>query len=181
MELEQLRRMQDIVRLGRVSSITEDTIYLDEGQIPTDLNTLHIDCSADGLERRAPEAVFADNKITLQSVRTCQQVFSAAFIGHVEASYSDVAIKNELCTPVPHPDTDVDFLRTSLANSLNAARWAKEPELTRWLANARLDGFSQPGPSPEEMDDESKTRLETLATTSQQAVENTQRILETLS
>ena len=181
MELEQLRRIQGIVRLGRVSRITEDTIYLDEGQIPTDQSTLHIDCSADGLERRAPEAVFANNKITLQSVRTCQQVFSAAFIGHVEASYTDNALKNELCTPVPHPDTDVDFLRTSVANSLNAARWSQDSELTEWLANARLDGFSQPGPSPEEMDDESKARLEALADTSKRAVENAQRILAALN
>ena len=42
--------------------------------------------------------VFAEDRITLQSVRTCQQVFSAAFIGHVEAAYDDEAHKNELCT-----------------------------------------------------------------------------------
>ena len=102
-------------------------------------------------------------------------------IGHVEASYTDNALKNELCTPVPHPDTDVDFLRTSVANSLNAARWSQDSELTEWLANARLDGFSQPGPSPEEMDDESKARLEALADTSKRAVENAQRILAALN
>ena len=181
MELEQLRRINGIVRLGRVNRIGENSIHLDEGDIPTNAETLHIDCSADGLERREPEAVFSGNKITLQSVRTCQQVFSAAFIGHVEAAYTDEAVKNELCTPVPHPDTDVDFLRTSVANSLNAARWAQDPELTLWLANARLDGFSQAGPPPEEMDDEARARLEEVATVSKQAVENTQRILAGLS
>ena len=49
--------------------------------------------------------VFGDDRIVLQTVRHCQQVFSAAFIGHVEASYDDQATKNELCTVVPHPDS----------------------------------------------------------------------------
>lgn len=35
-------------------------------------------------------------------------------------------------------------------NIMNMATWSGEPELIDWLANARLDGFSQPGePSAE--------------------------------
>ncbi len=75
-------------------------------------------------------------------MRTCQQVFSAAFIGHIESTYKNEALKNELCAPVPHPDTYVDYLNTTLADFLNAARWAKDPELWRWLRSARLNQFS---------------------------------------
>ena len=82
--------------------------------------------------------------IALQSVRTCQQVFSAAFIGHVEASYDDMALQNELCTPLPNPNTEIDYLRSSLLNVTNAARWVRDPELKAWLHNARLDGFTRP-------------------------------------
>ena len=85
--------------------------------------------------------VFDGDHITLQSVRTCQQVFSAAFIGHVEAAYENDAKKNELCSVVPHPYTDVDFVRTALANQMNQIRWAQDEELSRWLAGARLDIF----------------------------------------
>ena len=137
-ELEQLRRIKGIVRMGRVRSIGVDEIILDNGTIPTAPDVLHIDCSADGLERRPSAPVFNGDRITLQSVRTCQQVFSAAFIGHVEASFTDEAEKNELCTPIPHPDSDIDWLRTTLANSLNGARWGTAPGLTAWLAGARL-------------------------------------------
>lgn len=137
-ELEQLRRIKGIVRMGRVRSIGVDEIILDNGTIPTAPDVLHIDCSADGLERRPSVPVFNGDRITLQSVRTCQQVFSAAFIGHVEASFTDGAEKNELCTPIPHPDSDIDWLRTTLANSLNGARWGTTPGLTAWLADARL-------------------------------------------
>jgi hypothetical protein len=141
-ELEQLRRIKDIVRMGHVKSIGKDSILLDEGTMVTSPTTLHVDCSADGLERRPVEPVFNGEKITLQSVRTCQQVFSAAFLGHLEAAYDDEALKNELSTPVPHPDSDIDFLRTTLANSLNSARWSEDADLQVWLRNARLDAFS---------------------------------------
>jgi NAD(P)-binding Rossmann-like domain len=146
-ELEQLRRIDNVVRLGRVRSIGVDEIVLDEGAIPTTPNTFHVDCSADGLERRPPVAVFdaESSRITLQTVRHCQQVFSAAFIAHVEAAYDDIEKKNALCTVVPHPDTALDWLRTMHGNIMNMATWSAEPELIEWLANARLDGFSQPG------------------------------------
>jgi hypothetical protein len=143
LELEQLRRIKSIVRMGHVERIDRDEIVLDQGPIPTNERTLHVDCTADGLERRPVLPVFAGNNITLQSVRTCQQVFSAAFIGHVEASYDDDQVKNELCGVVPHPDDDVDYLRTTLAAGRNAARWAQDEGLRAWLRHSRLDGFSR--------------------------------------
>ena len=155
-ELEQLRRIEGLIRLGRVQRIEADQIVLEEGSVPTGPRTLHVDCAADGLERRPAVPVFAGDKITLQAVRTCQQVFSAAFIAHVEANYPDEAVKNELTTPVPHPDSEVDFLRTSLANSLNAARWAQDPELQAWLQAARLDGFTR------DLPEEDATRIQAL-------------------
>ncbi|MEM8768148.1 MAG: NAD(P)/FAD-dependent oxidoreductase [Pseudomonadota bacterium] len=154
-ELEQLRRIPNVIRKGRVQRIEQDKISLDQGDIPTSSTTLHVDCTADGLERRPPVPVFDNDTIHLQSVRTCQQVFSAAFIGHVEASYDDDAAKNHLCEPVPHPDDHLDFLRTTMANSRNAVRWAEDAALTEWLAKARLDGFSRAAQllsrSPEEL------------------------------
>ncbi len=143
LELEQLRRLRSIIRQGRVQGIERDRIVLDQGAVPTNERTLHVDCTADGLATRPAVPVFAGDAITLQSVRTCQQVFSAAFIGHVEAIGGDDAVKNELCTPVPHPDTDTDFLRTALASSMNEGRWMQDPALVSWLQEARLDGLNR--------------------------------------
>ena len=146
-ELDQLRRLPagNIIRLGRVKRIEADRIVLDDGEVPTTPGTFHVDCSADGLATRPVVPVFDGAHMTLQTVRHCQQVFSAAFIGHVEAAYpDDDAAKNELCTVIPHPDTDMDWLRVSLAALGNAARWGADPELMQWLAHARLDGFSSP-------------------------------------
>jgi hypothetical protein len=74
-------------------------------------------------------------------------VFSAAFVAHVEAAYDDEALKNELCRPIAHPDTDRDFLRTTIADARNERRWADEPERQRWLDGARLDWLRQVGPA----------------------------------
>lgn len=138
-ELETLRRIKNVVRLGHVRSITETEVILDHGSLATDADALYVDCSADGLSRQPAVPVFNGDQITLQSVRTCQQVFSAAFIAHVEVAYEDNAKKNEICTPIPHPDTDIDWLRTTLGNMENQVRWAAEPGLGAWLSSSRLN------------------------------------------
>ena len=138
-ELEQLKRIDNVIRMGRVKEIREQEIVLEEGSVSTKQTTLHIDCAGDGLAKRPPLPVFEGRKITLQSVRTCQQVFSAALIGYVEATYQEDEKKNELCKPVSHPSTDIDFLRNSLADSINRANWDKDPKLRRWLQGCRLD------------------------------------------
>ncbi|ORW00912.1 NAD(P)-binding protein [Mycobacterium kyorinense] len=138
-ELTQLRRIGDIVRLGRVERIESEKIILTDGTIAADPSTLYIDCTADGLERHSATAIFDGNLITLQSVRGCQQVFSASLIAHIEAAYDDDLAKNQLCVPVPHPDTDLDWLEMTLAEQRNEIRWISDPQLMDWLASARLN------------------------------------------
>jgi hypothetical protein len=138
-EIEQLRRIRQVVRLGRVRRVDADRIELEQGSVPTTPATLHIDCTADGLERRPPRPVFDGDRLTLQSVRTCQQVFSAALIAHVEAGGGSEALRNELCRPVPHPDSDLDWLRGALADHRNSQRWSQDESLMAWLAACRLD------------------------------------------
>ena len=142
-ELDELRRIRNVVRMGRVQQIGTDHIDLDHGQIPTSRDTVHVDCTADGLANRPIRPIFEPDHLTLQTVRTCQQVFSAAFIAHVEATYDDDATKNEICTVVPHPNDTLDWMRTTRDNALNSIRWNSDPDLKQWLSNARLDGFSR--------------------------------------
>jgi hypothetical protein len=63
-------------------------------------------------------------------------------VAHVEATHlndPDDSVKNRLCVPLPHPDTDLDWLRITLADYGNQLRWLDDPDLTAWLAAARLD------------------------------------------
>ena len=142
-ELEQLRRITDVVRRGHLQRIEADRMILDGGEVPSAASALYLDCTADGAEKVPATAVFAAERITLQSVRGCQQVFSAALIAHLEATYPDDDAKNRLCVPVEHPDTDLDWARNTLSDYRNQLRWLDDPDLTAWLSAARLDVFSQ--------------------------------------
>ncbi len=141
LELEQLRRITDVVRMGHLLAIEADRMVLDGGTRAVSGDELYIDCTADGAEKRPATPIFEENRITLQSVRGCQQIFSAALIAHVEAAYRDDAVKNRLCVPLPHPDTDLDWLRLAQADYTNQLRWFDDPELMSWLSAARLDLF----------------------------------------
>lgn len=87
--------------------------------------------------------VFDGDRITLQSVRGCQQVFSAAIIAHVEAAYGDSArndaARNDLCEPIPHPDAPIDWLRILLSDNRAQLRLLKGRELMDWLKSSRLN------------------------------------------
>ncbi len=138
-ELDQLRRIENLVRMGRVQRIEPRAMELADGVLDMDAPALYIDCTADGLERRSGASVFDGDRITLQSVRGCQQVFSAGLIAHVEAGYEDDATKNSLCAPVPHPNTDLHWLDMTLAEQRNEITWIERPELMDWLATSRLN------------------------------------------
>ena len=50
---------------------------------------LYIDCTSNGLGKRPSVPIFNGKKICLQAISQCQQVYSAAALGAVEARFSD--------------------------------------------------------------------------------------------
>lgn len=143
LELEELRRIKNIVRMGRVTAIHADKIVLDEGEVPTSPRHLHVDCSARAVTNEEIVPVFEGEKITLQMVRPYQPVFSAGFIAHIEAAYEDEAKKNSLCNVVPLPNHDTDFIQFTATSLVNQYIWGQEEGLATWLRGNRLDGFSK--------------------------------------
>lgn len=138
-ELEQLRLITDVVRMGHVTSIEPGRITLEGGTRDIDGSVLYIDCSADGLAHREPAPVFSGDHISLQTVRTCQPAFSAAVIGHVEAAYSDDDTRNAFCGPVPYPREPADWLRMMLAFNKNQLHWFTDPDMMAWVDASRLN------------------------------------------
>jgi hypothetical protein len=138
-ELALLRTIKGVVRLGHVTSIDEGEIVLEHGSIPTDPRTLHVDCSAVGIPKRPSTPIFDGDRITLQWVRLCQPTFSAALIGHVQATVDDIDRKNWLCPPIAPPDIPLDWLRMFRTTYETRNRWRQDPELEAWIASTRLD------------------------------------------
>lgn len=136
-EVAALRRIRNIVRMGRVRRLTASQIELDHGTLATTPRTLHVDCTANGLARKAPQPLFAPGRITLQSVFMCQQVFSAAILAKLEQLDLDDAARNAICEVVPHPEQSQDHPTTMLAsfrNLLSANR-----HIPVWLRRNRLN------------------------------------------
>jgi hypothetical protein len=128
--------------LGHVESIQRDSIILERGRAPLSDDDLVVNCSASGISRKPLIPIWADGRISIQLVRTCQPLFSAAFIGFVEATLGDdIAAKNALCTPVPLPVVDTDWLTMLAVSMKNRAAWSAHPAIEKWLAQSRLNGF----------------------------------------
>lgn len=143
MELEELRRIKNVVRKGRVQRIEKDQIILDRGIIETSTDTIHVDCSASAITNLETKPIFAGDVVTPQTVRSYQPVFSAAVIAYVEANYETDKEKNRLCQVVPLPNHDTDWLRMQAMLMQNQLTWSQDKVLRKWLTENRLDGFGK--------------------------------------
>ncbi len=141
-ELAQLRRIKDVVRLGRVRSIDRTQIVLEHGSREADLDTLYVDCSAGAIQPPPKLPVFENDVVNLLMVRWCAPLFSAALIAFVESHFADTAQKNALCAPVPSPALPIDWLRMWGATLANMARWRESELVSAWLAKSRLNSIN---------------------------------------
>jgi hypothetical protein len=138
-ELERLRTIANVVRLGRVRHIGVDHIDLEDGSIPTDTEQIHVDCSGDGLPREDARPIFEPNRITLQQMRTCQPTFNAALIGFIESSRENDAEKNRLCPPNPYPVRAIDWVRAMNISQQAESVWGQTPDVASWMDRSRLN------------------------------------------
>ncbi|KAI9030639.1 pyridine nucleotide-disulfide oxidoreductase-domain-containing protein, partial [Hyaloraphidium curvatum] len=138
-ELTLLRSVTDVVRGTKVAALTPTSIRFEDGrekELPA--GTVFVDCTAQTLAPRPKVPVFQGGKIVLQPVSGCQQVFSAALIGYLEARGGTDETKNALCGPVPHPEVPLDFLRIRREGNANLVAWMRDPALVVWLGKSRL-------------------------------------------
>lgn len=142
-EIAILRRVTDVIHMGRVQALELDRMVLDQGERATAPGTLFIDCTASAVERRPPVPVFQPGLIVPQMVRVPQPAFSAALIAWVEAHIEGEAAQNALTMAVPLPDSIADYSRASLVNLFNQGLWGQNTPLSKWIHDCRLDGFGR--------------------------------------
>jgi hypothetical protein len=146
-EMEQLRRVEHVVRLGHVMGIEPDRIVLEHGSIPTAPDHLHVHCAASGLSDRPPRPIFGDDTITLQLVTRMSLTLSGALQGFLETSGRTTEDKNRLCPPTSWPHTPFDYLRVILAGISTEMGWQDAPELQEFVDRSRLNLISGLGAS----------------------------------
>jgi hypothetical protein len=138
-ELDALRQITDVVRLGRVRRIEPDRIVLEQGEIETTTDVVHIDATALGLNNAPATPIFQPGRIVLQQVRHLSPPFNAALIGFIEARREDDADKNRLCPPSPYPSSIEDWPRMMSRTWRTEARLLSEPDVSAWVAASRLN------------------------------------------
>lgn len=142
-EVESLRAITDVIRLGHVRTVACGCLTLDGGDVAMPQEALYIDCTASAVEKRPAVPIYQPDRVVCQLVRAPQPAFSAALVAYVEAHHTNDATKNTLCRAVPFPDRPEDYARTILANLRNEAGWARNPTLRSWIRSSRLDGFGK--------------------------------------
>jgi hypothetical protein len=138
-EIEQLRRIRNVVRLGRVERIDAEEIVLRDGTIPTSPGHLHVHCASSGLSDNPPKPIFTDETITLQLVTRLGLTLSGALQGFLESTDRTIDEKNALCPPTAMPHTPFDYLRCILAGISTEIGWQAAPDLQSWLDASRLN------------------------------------------
>lgn len=175
-EVAALRRIEGIVRMGRVAEITPGRIVLDGGTLEVDSQAVIIDCSARAIPNTKIKPVFEDDTITPQTVRAYQPVFSAAFIAHIELKYKSDSVRNQYCGVVPLPDSLTDWLHMTAINNANQFRWSQDQELRRWLRSNRLDGFGRLAAEIDPDDADKRAVIQRLRENAAPAMANLQRL-----
>ena len=138
-ELEVLRDIEDVVRLGRLRSIDANRIVLDDGEVPTGSDVLHVDCSAIGLRASNAVPIFGADRIVLQQVRYGSPPFNAGLLGFIEAQDTSDEDKNRLSPPNPHPSGLEDWGPMMRLTWLAEMGWSSEPGVAAWVASSRLN------------------------------------------
>ncbi len=175
-ELQMLRRVTNIVRMGRVTSLEPGQVTLQGGSVVLPPNTLAVDCCASAINKKPTRQVFDGDTITCQMLRFPSVSFSAALIAHLEATLPNDDEKNRFAAPPPLPDKVQDFMTTLLVGMMNQGQWRQSPEISAYMLRSRLDPFSSLVAQADMADPEVSAILEKLQANLLPAIGNLQRL-----
>ncbi|GAA4719543.1 FAD/NAD(P)-binding protein [Nocardioides conyzicola] len=138
-ELDQLRTIEDVVRLGHIRTAHRGRLDLTEGSVAVAGDAVVVDCAADGLKARPRVPIWGPEAITPQPVRAGFPCFGAALAGYVEATRDDDAEKNRLCRPSSFGNSLVDWATMNVTGLRNSAAFGAEPDIKEWSDRVALN------------------------------------------
>ena len=138
-ELDLLRTVEHVIRLGHIQRVTPSEIVLDEGVVPLPPGALVVHCAAAGLQYPPLVPIWAPDAIRLQTIRAGFPCFNAALAGYVEATRDDDRERNRLCAPNTLPDTLTTWTRMQVRGALATRTFGAEPDIAAWAATCALN------------------------------------------
>jgi hypothetical protein len=154
-ELDLLRSITNVVRLGHIRVARRGRLDLAEGSITVDNDALVVNCAADGLKRPPLVPIWGPEVITLQPIRAGFPCFGAALAGYVEATRTDDAEKNRLCSPSSYGNSLTDWAQMNVRGSRNTAAFSTESDIKAWTDRIAVNPARIPPgrPGSPELDD----------------------------
>jgi len=138
-ELDLLRTIENVVRLGHIKHVTRSEIVLDGGSVPLAPGSLLVHCAASGLQYPPVVPVWSPDKIRLQLVRVGFPCFCAALAGYVEATRDDDRERNRVCPPNTLPDTPSTWATMQVRGTIAARTYGAEPDIAAWANGCALN------------------------------------------
>jgi NAD(P)-binding Rossmann-like domain len=176
-EVELLRTIKRVIRKGRVQTIAQAAMVMDQGTVAMEPGTLYVDCTASAISQRKAAPVFQDDRIQIQLLRAPLVTLSAALTAYVEVHGADDAQKNQLCAPVPFPQNLAGYVLSTQVSMMNQFRWSQDKALRQWVRDARLDGFGKIVAELDKADTERHAILTQLRTQTVAAMSNMPNLL----
>ncbi len=131
-ELDLLRTIDNVVRLGHIKYVAAGEIVLDDGVVPLAPGALVVHCAASGLQYPPLVPLWGPDKIRLQMIRVGFPCFNAALAGYVEATRDDDRERNRLCPPNTLPDSPATWAQMVVRGSLATGTYGAEPDIAAW-------------------------------------------------
>jgi hypothetical protein len=138
-ELDQLRMIDNVVRLGHIQHVELTRLLCAEGEVTTAKDAVIVHCAASGLQYRPLVPIWGSEAITLQPIRTGFPCFGAALAGYAEAILEDDEEKNKLCPPSPYSNTPADWARMQVLGNRASMSLASHPDLKAWADGTWLN------------------------------------------
>ncbi|MDZ7674576.1 MAG: hypothetical protein U5K30_05860 [Acidimicrobiales bacterium] len=138
-ELDLLRSIEHVVRLGYIDHVSSSEIVLDDGVIPLPPGALVVHCAASGLRYPPVVPIWGPDSIRLQTIRAGFPCFCAALAGYVEATRDDDRERNRLCPPNNLPDSPADWARMQVRGTLASRAYGAEADIAAWADDCALN------------------------------------------
>ena len=175
-ELEMVRQIENIVRLGHVKRIGTRSVELVDGTIPSDAGQVYVDCTALGVRATEPQPLFQDDRVVVQYVTVGVIPWSASVVGYVEATRDDDHEKNRLCPPVVFSGWTSGLPATAYAGLLGTGARGAESDIAAWSDQNRLNPAG--GAASRRAEPEIAAGFATISENAVAAVENLGRMVE---
>ncbi len=148
-ELELLRSIENVVRLGHVRRVGSGRLTLEHGEMPIARDALVVHCAASGLQYPPLVPIWGPSAITLQPIRAGYPCFGAALAGYVEATRRSGAHdgtrdphdaeKNRLCPPTPYGNSLAQWAEMTLLGARATMSFGSEPDIKAWADSVALN------------------------------------------